>query len=339
MGGSSYSDDAYRDRAAIRDSTGTSAFDYDAKVRAGAVPRAVNAAMNPKVTAGAKSPFVGKVMRESRDSDAHPDSLAIGVVFDVTGSMGGIPVTLQTKLSQLMNLLIAKGYAPHPQILFGAIGDAYCDQMPLQIGQFESGLEMEDDLGKFVLEGGGGGQNTETYELAHYFFAQHTSIDCFDKRGKKGYFFTIGDERFYDRVNKDHVKDLIGDTLQDSPSTIDIVHELEQRYHVFHIVAMHGSAANSRGVQEGWRDLLGERMLKLDDESNVAELIALTIGLNEGTVDLDTAAGHMLDVGADKKAVDNVTKALTPFAASSMTKTGSISSLPDVAGGGGVTRL
>lgn len=100
------------------------------------------------------------VTRESRDSAEHPNSLAIGVMFDVTGSMGSVPRTLQTKLGRLMRLLVEKGYVAHPQVLFGAIGDADSDRVPLQVGQFESGApgDQDDDLGKIYLEGGGGGQ-------------------------------------------------------------------------------------------------------------------------------------------------------------------------------------
>ena len=59
--------------------------------------------------------------------------------------------------------------------MFGAIGDATCDRAPLQVGQFESDNRMDDDLGRILLEGGGGGQKTESYELAMYFMARHTA--------------------------------------------------------------------------------------------------------------------------------------------------------------------
>src|SRR5258706_8080797 len=98
--------------------------------------------------------------------------------------MEKVPRVLQAHLPKLVGLLIRKGCLEHPQILIGAIGDATCDTAPLQVGQFESGIEIEEDLGKLFLEGGGGGQVTESYELAMYFMARHTSIDCHEKRGK-----------------------------------------------------------------------------------------------------------------------------------------------------------
>ena len=80
------------------------------------------------------------------------------MLFDVTGSMGRVPRILQANLCQLMGLLLDKGYLAHPQILIGGIGDATCDHAPLQVGQFESGIEIDEDLAKLWLEGGGGGQ-------------------------------------------------------------------------------------------------------------------------------------------------------------------------------------
>ena len=150
MGTTRWSDDHYRDRAKIRARTGKDAFEYDHAIRSGAVDRAVHQKMNPR----------GVGFRESRDSDAHPESHAVGVLFDVTGSMQNVPRILQANLPKLMGLLIRKGYLDHPQILIGGIGDATCDVAPLQIGQFESGIEIEEDLGRLFLEGGGGAHIT-----------------------------------------------------------------------------------------------------------------------------------------------------------------------------------
>src|SRR5512144_834384 len=132
-------------------------------------------------------------VRESRDSAEHPVSLAVAVLFDVTGSMGTVPRVLQAKLPDLHSLVQRRGYVEHPQLLFGAIGDATCDRVPLQIGQFESDNRMDAQLGTIVLEGGGGGQRTESYELAAYFMARHTRLDSLVKRGRRGYLFIIGD--------------------------------------------------------------------------------------------------------------------------------------------------
>jgi hypothetical protein len=197
-----------------------------------------------------------------------------------------------------LGLLLRKGYVEHPQILFGAIGDATCDKVPLQVGQFESDNRMDDDLGRIVLEGGGGGQMTESYELAMYFMARHTSIDCYEKRGRRGYLFLIGDEMPYPAVSRGQVRSIIGDDLGERISTEAIVAELSRRYHVYYILPSGSSYVGNAQVLDRWRGLLGQNVIELDDLDAVCETIGLTIGLEEGVIDLDEGLDHLADVGS-----------------------------------------
>jgi hypothetical protein len=303
MGHSHWSDAAYQSRQKNRRSKKQSAFTYDQHVRTTGVVQ-VHDQMNPH---GA--------VRESRDSDQHPHSVAIAVIFDVTGSMGSVPRVLQSKLGSLMRVLIQKGYVADPQLLFGGVGDAYCDRVPLQIGQFESGLEMDDDLGKIYLEGGGGGQVHETYELAAYFMARHTSIDCYEKRGRKGYLFTIGDEKPYAVVRRGQVHEHIGDALERDIPVEQIMAEVQQRYEYFHIIPTNTSHGQNPEVQERWKELLGERVFLLEDEAAVCETIALAIGLCEGTVDdLSHGADDLVQAGYDPASAATAANALIPYA-------------------------
>jgi hypothetical protein len=283
MGSGRWSTDVYDAATRMRAATGTSAFAYS---DGGA--RVVHDALNP----------FGVTMRESRDTDEHPRSLAIAVLFDVTGSMRGVPRVLQTKLPGLLGLLLRKGYVADPHIMFGAIGDATCDRAPLQIGQFESDNRMDEDLGRILLEGGGGGQQTESYELAMYFMARHTSIDCFEKRGRRGYLFLIGDELAYPRVKRSEVKKVIGDRLAEDISTEAIVAELKRRYHVYYILPAGSSYVGDATVLDYWRGLLGQNMIELDDLDAVCETIALTVGLEEGAIGLDDGLHDLADVGS-----------------------------------------
>lgn len=313
MGHSHWSDSAYSARQDHRRAARQSAFTYDRHVRATGVA-AVHPAMNP----------FGKV-RESRDSAQHPVSLAIAVIFDVTGSMGNVPRVLQTKLGALMRVLIQKGYVAHPQILFGAVGDAYCDRVPLQIGQFESGLEMDDDLGKIYLEGGGGGQVYESYELALYFMARHTSIDCYERRGRKGYLFTIGDEKPYAAARARQVRDLVGDPLECDVPIAQLLAEAAERYNCFHIIPTNTSHGRNAEIQAHWRALFGERVLLLDDEAAVCETIALAVGLCEGTLEsLARGAADLVNAGAGRSATEAASSALTRYAAAPHTTTGHV---------------
>ncbi|MFI5954414.1 hypothetical protein [Cryptosporangium sp. NPDC051539] len=295
MGSGRWSTDVYTAAENFRAATGRSAFAYS---DSGA--RTVHSGLDPK----------GVEFRESRDGDEHPNSTPIAVLFDVTGSMGGVPRVLQTKLPQLLGLLLRKGYCADPQILFGAVGDATCDRVPLQIGQFESDNRMDDDLANIVLEGGGGGQMSESYELAMYFLARHTDTDA-KRHGRKGYVFLIGDELPYDTVKAGEVRNLIGDRISEDLTTEAIVAELRRAYHVFYLLPAGAAYAGNWTVLRRWRDLLGENVLELDDLDAVCETIALTIGLNEDATDLDAGLADLSDLGSS--AGKTVGKALTPY--------------------------
>lgn len=292
MGSGIWSTDVYDAADRYRRATGTSAFAYS---DGGA--RSVHRRLDPR-----------DALRESRDSEEHPESLAISVLFDVTGSMRGVPRVLQRKLPQLLGLLTRQGYAKDPQIMFGAIGDATCDRVPLQIGQFESDNRMDDDLGRIVLEGGGGGQQTESYELALYFMARHTSIDCFEKRGRRGYLFIIGDEMAYGRVKAREVRGVVGDKLAEDVSLHRIVDEARRMYDVYYLLPAGASYAGDSKVLGFWRDLLGQNALELDDLDAVCETIALTVGLGEAAIDLDEGLRDLAAAGSAAGAT--VSKAL-----------------------------
>jgi hypothetical protein len=298
MGSGIWSTDVYDAASRYRAATGGSAFAYS---DSGA--RTVHPKLDPH----------GVTVRESRDSDEHPDSLAIAVLFDVTGSMGHVPRVLQTKLPQLLGLLLRKGYATDPQILFGAIGDATCDRAPLQIGQFESDNRMDDDLGRIVLEGGGGGQMTESYELAMYFMARHTAIDCYAKRGRRGYLFIIGDEMAYSRVKSREVRGIIGDETEDIPLR-QIVSEVRRMYDTYYLLPAGSAYAGNARVLGFWRKLLGQNAIELDDLDAVCETIALTVGLGEDTIDLDRGLDDLREFGADDAAA-TVSRALATVGA------------------------
>jgi hypothetical protein len=304
MGSTHWSEDHYRERAKLRAATGRSAFEYDEELRA--LPSAehqVHLKMNPH----------GVVVRESRDSVAHPLSRAVGVLFDVTGSMQQVPRILQANLPRLMDLLIQKGYLEHPQILIGGIGDATCDRAPLQVGQFESGIEIEEDLGKLYLEGGGGGHITESYELALYFMAHHTAIDCHEKRGQPGYLFLIGDEIPYKKIKRREVERVIGDKLQADLPVEDVLASLQQRYEVYFIIPRMTSNWRNEEVHSRWLELLGQRVLRLEEPSGICELIASTIGLSEGCIDHDSLQQGLELTGATHSVAQAVSGALNGF--------------------------
>ncbi len=321
MGSGLWSTDVYDAAARFRKATGASAFGH---TDSGAT--STHPALDPR----------GVTMRESRDSAEHPQSVPIAVLFDVTGSMRAVPRVLQAKLPQLLGLLLRKGYVSDPQIMFGAIGDATCDRAPLQVGQFESDNRMDDDLGRILLEGGGGGQKTESYELAMYFMARHTATDCFDKRGRRGYLFIIGDEMAYPRVKRSEVRDWIGDGLESDIPLADMVTELTRRWDTYYILPEGASYVGDSQVLGFWRDVLGQNVIELADLNAVTETIALTIGIGEDAISLDDGLGDLSDVGSASGAA--VSKALATIGTARGELTISVA-LDDLDGSSGNVRL
>lgn len=273
MGGSSWSSVGYDTRAAIRMSTGSSGFDYHDKIKN--VPKAeqkVHPDLDPKNIKG---------FRESRDSAAHPESLPIVVCFDETGSMNEHPRNLQKELGKIMGFLLNSGGIEHPQVCFAAVGDcrpAEAEVAPFQVGQFESGLEMDDHLGKIFLEGKGGGQSEESYDLFFYFLARKTSCDAFEKRGKKGYAFIICDENIRKTVSRNDIYRVFGDNIESDIPIQDIINEALEKWEVFAIKFPYRAVDTTKE----WKKILGERVIETSNSSEVCGLIAGTIAANEG---------------------------------------------------------
>lgn len=260
----------YHAAATTRSLTGKSAFDYSDTMHTRPVQeQVVHDTLNP----------LDVDFREARDSDDHPLAIPVAVLFDVTGSMQSVPRLMQETLPELLEALQLKGLVEHPAILFGAIGDAFSDRAPLQIGQFESDNRIEDHLGNIWLEGNGGGSNQESYELAMYFMARHVVTDHFEKRGEKGFLFFTGDEHAYPNVTAKHISRIIGDDVDENISTESVVAELQEKWNFYFVIPSGTSHANDPRLREFWQGLLGaEYVLDLADPKKLADLVAETVG-------------------------------------------------------------
>jgi hypothetical protein len=307
MGGRVFDDDEYLQRSKTRAASNAPIFAHTVAMQtAPPEKRGAHASMNP----------MGVKVRESRDSDVHPNSLAIVTALDVTGSMDWVPKAMQKTLCKLMGLFVKDGCAPDAAIMVAGIGDAHGsgDKAPLQVGQFESGIEIENDLTNLYLEGGGGGQGMESYDLLMYFVARHTSIDCWEKRQQKGFLFIIGDEGYYPLVEREFVSKVIGDPLEADIPIEEIYEELSERYEVFFIMPKGTDHYGDPKICDKWRNLLGERFLKLEEAEGVCDLIVSTVSLilsgdlSKATTALKAAGTSLAVVGAIENALAGVAK-------------------------------
>lgn len=227
----------------------------------------------------------GVVVRESRDSDANPNSNAIIIGLDVTGSMTAVLDAMARKgLPTLVESIYDRKPVTDPHIMCLGIGDVEYDSAPLQATQFEADIRIAEQLEKLWLERGGGGNNYESYALAQYFAAMHTSIDCFERRGKKGYLFTIGDEEPTPLISAHAIGKFIGGGPQMDLSGAEIFAMASRSYDIFHVMVEEGDHFRRRGDQvvKAWTDLLGQRAVRLSDHTKLAETIVSLIQVNEG---------------------------------------------------------
>ena len=203
-----------------------------------------------------------KPVRESRDSEEHPESFPIIIALDETGSMGMVPEQLiKSAFPDIIKLIMEAGIK-NPQVCFCGFGDVQgCrEEAPVQIGEFESSDDlMEKWLQSIYLEGCGGGNNGEDPQMIWYVAARHMKTDAFEKRGKKGVLITISDEPVHRHTPKHAITNYIGDGCEKDLITSDILAEVQEKWDVYHIHIEHGSY---RLDQTNWVELLDDKVNK-----------------------------------------------------------------------------
>lgn len=257
----------------------------------------------------------GVKIRESRDSVDNPNSTPLIVGIDVTGSMGMIADVLARKgLGTLFTGVLDRKPIADPHVMFMAIGDANYDSAPLQVSQFEADNRIIEQLTQIYIEHGGGGNNFESYNLPWYFAAFHTIHDSMEKRGKRGYLFTVGDEEVPKPLTKDQIKQFIGDDVEVDFSTKDLLQAAQRTYDVFHIIIEEGSHARTYldRVKRGWTDLLGQHVICLSDSTKLSETIVSAIEVAEGADAALSAKGWGAGSAAIHAAVKNIPRNRSP---------------------------
>lgn len=295
MGSGVWSPSTYQTRASQRGSQDVFAYSQGAS--------GVHPTLNP----------YGLEARESRDSDEHPDSNSIMVGLDVSGSMGAVVRAIHADLPQLLGLLLGRQYIPHPQIMFAAFSNGTCDVVPVQVGQFESDNRMDINLENMILGGSlaGGCDVRESAELLIYLAARHTSIDCWEKRRRKGYLFLITDEMGYDAVKADEITRIFGRDIKANIPLNQMIDEAGERYHIFVLIPTTTESGRNPQTTQFWQaNLDPQHVIQLANPDDVSETIALIIGLTERAIRLQDGLAHLRSSGASKSTLDALARAL-----------------------------
>lgn len=291
---------------------GYGVYDYEAHVRATTARAATpDASFRQGMCHPSMMPL--GVLRESRDSAAHPASVGIVFALDVSGSMGEVPRRLATEtLPAFMHSVTTT--LPDAQVLFMAVGNAHTDRSALQIGQFESEDKLVDLwLERMHLEGGGGGLG-ESYDLAMLFAARCTRMDGLEKRGRKGYLFMTGDEPPFALLEPRTAAGWLGLPIPAPIAIHDLISEVTRSFHPFFIIPDFARAKQYE-TETIWRLLLRERAIVLATPDDVAVACALLVGITEGTLPDRPALERCLEdqLGRSGEARDRVVAAVLPY--------------------------
>ena len=237
----------------------------------------------------AKDEYLPKydMIRESCDSEDNPNSTPIIIACDVSGSMTPVlDKIIREELPEFFNYVYERKPVSDPHLMFMGVGDYEYDNYPLQVTQFEADIRIAEQLSGIYLEEGGGGNNHESYLLPLWFAKNHTKIDSYTKRKKKGYIFTMGDELPQYNLNKRHLERMIvNEAFQyNSLSAEDLLTDVSKEWNVYHLLLEQGYYArrNLDECRKAWKDLYGQHVLYVSDIDKLSEIITSTIQIVEG---------------------------------------------------------
>jgi hypothetical protein len=174
------------------------------------------------------------------------------------------------------------------QISFAGIGDAKTDAAPLQVTHFESDNRFAKQLQKIWLEGHGGANGAESYNLLWWYAANKTHLNYVKQDGRKGILITIGDDNVHPSLTANEIQMWLDPTYDGGDiSNQVLLNAAREQYDVYHIVITDGQAyeydylkkANKNARQKlneakQWTDLLGSNNVLRYESHKVADAIA-----------------------------------------------------------------
>ena len=224
--------------------------------------------------------FIDK--RESCDSADSPNATPIIIGFDVTGSMGYLAAEIaKNSLNKTITYIYDKQPVTNPHVMCAAFVEPYA-QGGLQVTQFEADIRVVEQL--LELKVGYGGNIYSYDSLVWYFAAQHTKIDSFDKHGRKGFIFCIGDEvcgaAQGENLSVKEIKDVFDDTVKTKLPLKEVYEMAAERYEIFHIV----TGFRTQKSMGTWEEFLPGRNARVESEdvAYLSEVITSIMQLVSG---------------------------------------------------------
>lgn len=275
MGGSRWSDSDYLSYASTTNYRSASAREVFSS--------GINEKLDPRNVKVGKGDRKGLQLRESIISPENPNPTPIILGLDVTGSMGQVAVQIaKEELPKLMTQIHATNAVVDPHVMFMGIDDVFAQgHGALQVSYFEPDLKIVEQLRQMWLVGNGGGNGSESYDLAWYFAARYTYLENYEKTGKPGFLFTFGDEPApYQTVSKRDLETIFGPGSYEDAKPAASLKAAQEKYQVFHVCVEHGRS--SRDVSRSWTEMLGNNVIFLRNTDHLTDVVLATMRIAQG---------------------------------------------------------
>lgn len=290
MGGSSYERDVYPSSSSSSwSSRSSSSFGESSYSKSRLSSSILSKSMKPN----------GKIL-ESKTK--HP----IIIVLDVTGSNINFARVVYDKLPMFYGQIEQKEYLKDFDISICAVGDAYCDDYPLQIGSFAKGIEIDSWIEKLVLESGGGGGQKESYELAAYYLYKNTRF----APGSDPIIFFIGDEMPYPTVEPSQAKKFGIECEQKGIEPFELLRQ-KVNDNVFMLLNKYCSRNFESHIISAWRKLLApQHVIKIQEQKAIVDLMLGIISMLSEARTLESYKVDMQSRGQTQDRINGVSKSL-----------------------------
>lgn len=203
---------------------------------------------------------------------------AITLAFDVTGSMGTLPKVFCDKVAMLAGPYGLIGFLKDVHVSLAAIGDAIGDEAPIQICDYVPIKRLDPWLKRIWLEGKGGGNGAESYELLAWFYAHRVDLT----KAKNKLLIITGDEDFRDDLPQGDLRSIFGGKLRNSQAK-GVFSRLLELYNGNVFLIHRKFHYGDEQIVEHWESVLGQgHVLRLGTDKAVGDvalgIAALTLG-------------------------------------------------------------
>jgi len=206
--------------------------------------------------------------------------------------------------------IVERNYLEDPCISFVGIGDSKSDNSPLQVSDFSTGVNLDKVLINLFLEGGGGNNQKESYELAAYAIDNFINVED----SVRPFLFITGDEGFYPDVDTKFLKTDLEIKRGKTLNSEEIFRGLMKKFNVFHIKKAYTDDDEEKIISKQWKNCLGaERVLNISHPKACIDVMIGAIALTSRKCDMESYLKTMAERGQDEERIKEIKESLSLY--------------------------